>query len=288
MTSAALTAQDLLSLWERGERRQPVDCTALLLSAAMPQDSVEELLGKPVGCRDAALLDIREMLFGAHFSGVTTCPGCGEQIELSFDVADVRRPAGSAGTQSIRIGDENIEFRTPTTADLLSIAALHDVESAREALLRCCIAEPRRTLSPDAAALVIEEMARRDPQADVRLQVACPTCGNSWPEPFDIAAFLWIELATTARQLLSEVHLLASAYGWSEDEILRLSATRRAAYAEMIAGAISWRGSLRARSLRRLCGRACDRGSSRRRTTPRRSPRLSRSCGRARPRRVKS
>ena len=37
-----------------------------------------------------------------------------------------------------------------------------------------------------------------------------------------------------ARRLLLDVHQLASAYGWSEMEILSLSATRRNAYLEMV------------------------------------------------------
>ena len=45
---------------------------------------------------------------------------------------------------------------------------------------------------------------------------------------------LWAELEAVARRLAMEVHTLASAYGWSESEILSLSDARRRLYLEMV------------------------------------------------------
>ena len=53
---------------------------------------------------------------------------------------------------------------------------------------------------------------------------------------FDILSFFWGEIQICARRLLREVHALASAYGWTESEILSLSTTRRHAYLEMVGG----------------------------------------------------
>jgi len=36
--------------------------------------------------------------------------------------------------------------------------------------------------------------------------------------------------------LLDDIHLLASAYGWTEDEVLRLSPMRREAYVRRVLG----------------------------------------------------
>jgi hypothetical protein len=36
--------------------------------------------------------------------------------------------------------------------------------------------------------------------------------------------------------LLRDVHTLASAYGWKEDEVLHLTPARRHAYLELVAG----------------------------------------------------
>ncbi len=49
----------------------------------------------------------------------------------------------------------------------------------------------------------------------------------------DIGRFLWREVSVAARRMLAEVHLLASAYGWAERDILALCPVRRAAYLEL-------------------------------------------------------
>jgi hypothetical protein len=77
-------------------------------------------------------------------------------------------------------------------------------------------------------------MSNADPMADIHLALNCPSCEHKWMAPFDIVAFLWREISAAARRLLREVHTLASAYGWTESEILALSPVRRRAYLEMI------------------------------------------------------
>jgi len=68
----------------------------------------------------------------------------------------------------------------------------------------------------------------------VRLDLACPSCGHLGQAIFDISAIFWAEISAQARRLLREIHLLASAYGWREADILAMSARRRQAYLEMI------------------------------------------------------
>jgi hypothetical protein len=63
----------------------------------------------------------------------------------------------------------------------------------------------------------------------------CPACGHQWRALFDVAAFLWREIDAWAKRSLNEVHALASAYGWSQRDILSMSASRRRRYVSMIA-----------------------------------------------------
>jgi hypothetical protein len=58
----------------------------------------------------------------------------------------------------------------------------------------------------------------------------CEDCGAISPAPFDIRDFMWRELAASAERLLDEVHIIASAYGWSEHEILAMASARRGRY----------------------------------------------------------
>ncbi|PQM19966.1 hypothetical protein Sfr7A_29515 [Streptomyces xinghaiensis] len=82
---------------------------------------------------------------------------------------------------------------------------------------------------------IAEAAERADPAAEVTLHVTCPECGEATTAELDIASYLWTELDSWARDLLLDVHLLATAYGWSEPEILALSPLRRRYYLELCA-----------------------------------------------------
>jgi len=77
-------------------------------------------------------------------------------------------------------------------------------------------------------------MASADPLAEIRLKFDCAECAHQWNESLDIVAFMWLEIEARARRLLTEVHALAAAYGWTEREILSLSEPRRSLYLEMV------------------------------------------------------
>ncbi|WP_246619212.1 hypothetical protein [Streptomyces javensis] len=119
---------------------------------------------------------------------------------------------------------------------------------ARRALIARCIVSVHRSGRPvpadrlPAAELpepvqrrLAEAAERADPAADVTLNVACPECGEATRAELDIASYLWAELDHWARDLLLDVHLLATAYGWSEPQILALSPLRRRYYLELCA-----------------------------------------------------
>ena len=231
MTSYHLTPSELISVWESGDGPRPSRRILAMLSAAEPEAQAEELLAMPAGARDAELLALREALFGRELSGVTSCPACGEPIELTFDVDDVRADAPRIGEE---LSVHDVSFRLPTVSDLASIERMRDADAARDALLARCISQPVESLPADVIDAIVAKMAEADPQGDVRLDVVCPECAHTWREPFDIALFLWNEVAAAARHLLGDVHRLASAYGWSESEILALSPARRAAYLELV------------------------------------------------------
>jgi hypothetical protein len=234
---AAPTQSDLLGMWERGEG-QPVWQRALVLLG-----NADEANTLPIGRRDALLLVLRERLFGNTFTGVTSCPSCAEEIELTFDSSEVRRDAAEPPA-SFLLSTHGYELglRLPRTSDVACLADAPDLAAARATLFaRCMISATYDGRPVDVMALPGEvldaaaaAMAKLDPQADVTLDMTCPSCAHAWLEPFDVVTFLWTELAATARRALRDVHRLASAYGWSEREILALSPPRRNAYLEMV------------------------------------------------------
>jgi hypothetical protein len=84
-------------------------------------------------------------------------------------------------------------------------------------------------------------MAERDPQAEIELDLECPSCATPFGVVFDTATFLLQELDARAARLLEEVHALAFHYHWSEREILAMAPTRRERYLTLLADAL--RGS---------------------------------------------
>ncbi len=236
-----LSAAALLEVWERGLGRPLPGRALVLLAAALPEASIEELAGLPLGRRDAFLLQLRERLFGPDLTAVAQCPSCGEQVESTFRVDHVRLasdPAPEATITADILGYRAV-FRLPTTRDLLALA---DARTARESLLARCVIGVRAaggdevmvaSLPEDVVAGIAARMAAADPQAEIALALACPVCNHRWSAMFDIAGFLWKELHAWALQTLRDVHSLARAYGWREADVLELSPTRRRFYLEL-------------------------------------------------------
>jgi hypothetical protein len=227
----ALSASELLSVWEIGSRQVPLQRALTMLAVACPEISSESLAGLTIGQRDARLLALREMTFGSEITGVTDCPECGETIELSFNSSDLRplNETEPPNELAVKSNGSKVRFRLPTGADLLAA-------SDAEQLFERCLLNGGDKLTENVRAAVAERMSSADPMADIQLALNCPNCEHKWAPPFDIVAFFWREISAAARRLLREVHALASAYGWRESEILSLSPARRRAYLEIASG----------------------------------------------------
>jgi hypothetical protein len=239
----APSAAALLVAWERGRSQVPVERGLTLLALACPGIPPDDLARCPVGGRDGELLALRRRLFGSRLAALGDCPACGERLELDFDVeqvevAGVPVPADGFG---LRVDGFELRFRLPDSLDLLHALTEDEPEACRRLLLDRCLLAARLGEHDRAAAEVpvavadrlVEAMAEVDPQADVRLALACPACGEQWQATFDIVAFLWSELAAWAERTVRDVHALASAYGWSESELLAMHPERRRLYLEL-------------------------------------------------------
>lgn len=232
-----ISATSLLQVWERGQLQAPVEKALTLLAAAYPDATREELAMLSIGRRDASLLTLREQLFGSQLSSLTDCPACGEQLELNFNVADIRAHSPAA-TESLSLCESGyeLELRLPNSFDLLRLANCSTIGEMRSRLFEQCVTHGPDELPVEIVNLAIARMGEADPQADVEVDLSCPECRHVWQTGFDIVTYLWSELHTWAGQMLREVHLLASSYGWSEADILNMSAPRRRGYLEMLAG----------------------------------------------------
>jgi hypothetical protein len=239
-----LSQADCLALWESGQRLHPLDQGLLAVHAAFPELSSDSVADWPLGRLNRALAELRCGCFGRWLRGWTACERCGDKLEFEVDGAAL---AEGEGPSTVSIGStiqvEGQAFRLPTTRDLARIAGEVDASEATMRLLEVCAVDEGRhgpthsSKWTDAQMEVIgESMARADPMAEILLHFDCPQCSYSFDKALDLAAFLWSEVEGRAKRLLLDVHLLASAYGWSETEILSMNPMRRSFYLEMVRG----------------------------------------------------
>ncbi|MGA8572456.1 MAG: hypothetical protein ACLP7A_05330 [Desulfobaccales bacterium] len=229
----ALSSSDFLHLWERGSRLHPLDQALLALGAALPEVPSQVLADWPLGRRNAALAELLRICFGAALRSWVACPQCRERLEFELD-AQLLASGDAADQQPVMV--KGREFRLPSSRDLAAIAHESDPRRASLRLLQICSADTVDAADWPEAELdeVGEQLAQADPLAETRLTLRCTTCGHAWEEPLDLGSYVWMEIEARARRLLWEIHALASAYGWSEAEILGLSEQRRTLYLEMV------------------------------------------------------
>jgi hypothetical protein len=226
-----INAASLLAAWEAAASLPISRRPTVLLASVLPERSADEWAERPLGERDNALLRLRESLFGSRLDTIGYCVKCGETMEAQLRTGDLRMLFAGADFFDYQAGSSTVRFRVPSDADLT--AALESQDPRRMLLQRCVPSFDQ--LDPTVINHIIAAMAECDPQADVQIQLSCPACGEPQSLSFDIGSYLWSDLSDWARRLLADVHALASAYGWSEADILGMSAFRRRLYLQMIA-----------------------------------------------------
>jgi hypothetical protein len=236
----SLSQADCLALWESGRALHPLDQGLLAVQTAFPESRHESLADWPLGRRNRALAELHCASFGRWLRGWTACEQCAGQLEFQVDGHTLL--ASGAERVPERIAYAGSEFRLPTSRDLAVISNESDTSAAILQLLQqCLIANSKGSAgtlcdawSDDALEAIGERMSEADPLAEILLHFDCPACGCAFEESLDLPSFLWAQMESRARRLLLDVHELASAYGWSETEILSLNAARRNAYLEMV------------------------------------------------------
>lgn len=233
-----LPAAVLLELWERGSS-QPAPLAAVSLLSAATGEEPSAIARLPVGERDVRLLRVYRALRGRRVEGVSSCPACNETVEAAFDV-DALVDAVHERTDTITCSAKPFRatLRLPSTEDLLAVSSMESRADMREALLRRCVIDAWRGKKKISAAALPDAfldkaeaaMERADPAGDVRFVLTCPACAHEWEVALDAASFVWNEVSALAQRVAADVHLLASAYGWREADILAMSTARRQLY----------------------------------------------------------
>jgi hypothetical protein len=217
---------------------RPALVTAVISACAEPP-AAEYWWQRSVSERTHALLRLlRESEGGDTVALTLRCEaaGCGERLEIELPHAAFAMPA-PAPIDVPRDDGGMLTLRRPTGDDLRAWRASPPAtrEQALAAMLdRLRVAgEPR----PGDAARAAAALAEADQLVDFTVRCACPACGHDAEHDVDLEGLVLFRLAARQRQLLRDVHTLASHYGWTESEILTVPPARRARYLELIEAA---------------------------------------------------
>ena len=221
----SLTAEELLLASER-LRGEPLPVRAAALLTLGARTTMEEAMALPLGERDGRLLALRTATFGRTLTAVSACPQCGERCEMEIDAEAFE------GETRAEVEAFGVRLRVPNGYDAL--AAITSDDPRHALLTRCVVAGDSSALDGEAVAVIETELERADPRADIRLALVCPRCGAAWENALDITAFFWGEIRAASAQLAYEVHTLAAAYGWREQEILAMTPWRRQLYVDLV------------------------------------------------------
>jgi hypothetical protein len=243
-TMRALAGELLLVAWEEGAPEHDLGRALTLLSIALPDADREQLGALPIAQRNLLLLCLHGLTFGPLLNVFGVCPKCAEQFEFAVPAAEMaaRLEGQSPGSRMAwREAGRQYRLRAVTTDDLLATLGVPEAAAAQDLLLAGCLevspAEPGEPGEPGgstALAAVLPRFEQLNAAAELRCWIECPGCSARELLDLDVARFLWMEVRNGARRLLGEIHELASAYGWSERDIVGMGAGRRAAYLEML------------------------------------------------------
>lgn len=233
-----LTGEVELSILEAGRDRRsvPQRVTAVLTAA------LAELGGAAVEAETVRALSVADRQYlmrrlavevGIEESWIAAgCPQCGASFDIPVRHAELPvKPAGEGypfATVDTSLGP--VRFRVPDGADQEAVAGIGDPREARRALAARCAESLPGELSDedlDRAEAALEAVA---PEVVTRAQAACPDCG----EAAEVHLDPYVCLGAANSGLFLDVHALASAYHWSEKEILAMPRERRRLYLSLV------------------------------------------------------
>ncbi|MBL4537974.1 MAG: hypothetical protein JKP96_04830 [Oceanicaulis sp.] len=242
------TAEDLMTLVERGSGLNVLDRTRLLLSFLHPEESPGSLDGLPLGECDRRLLEARAQRFGSTTVLTCRCGSCDSDYELPIDLAAIL-DYGAAGpvneAVSVCCGSKTYQVSPVRFMELDAIALEPKAEERERMLLRAAVKSVQSSdgaLAPVAPSRIPKShrvalskaLDQADPLAVIVFPMTCSVCGTDWAPRLEPADLLWRDLEQECSEIIDDVRVLAQTFGWRELDILTMSPVRRRAYSKRL------------------------------------------------------
>jgi hypothetical protein len=240
-------ARTLLDAWDGGALLPVFERGPWLVDRLGLAPAGVEAADLTVGACDLLLVELRAQLFGPTVEAVATCAGCGDDTEWHLRLDDIwphrsARPLqpDDAGEVEVEVDGRRLRCRCPSNRDLAELARIEPAHRPAAFVERCVLGPVNAAAGAmtfdqgsvdDVVASLATALADHDPGAAALVELRCP-CGASNVEELDMRTFLWSELSVWAEHTLTEIHQLASSYGWGEPDILAIPRRRRRAYLE--------------------------------------------------------
>ena len=164
------------------------------------------------------------------------CATCGHDVDMPVTLSGAPRKAANSDFPAISVATSlgRRRFEAPNGAHEEALARTVGGDPARRLLALCGLADTARADAEAFSAedLVLIETAFDEACPDIAdaVSAACPSCQATIEARIDPLQFAF----PPPKTVLREVHAIAAAYHWSEEEILALPSSRRVAYAELI------------------------------------------------------
>lgn len=191
-----------------------------------------------VADRDVLLAAVYERTYGSMIESTLECSSCSASFVLDFSLPDLvakvyqaREQVGvSRQADGTYLLPNGCCFRLPTARDEMDVLGMSIAEVDKALLSRCLIEGDVQT-HRHAVEQAMEQLA---PAVDLDLDACCPECDALQAIRFNLQSYLLEALLQDRARLAREVHRLATAYGWSLNEILSLTRMQRRTHVKLI------------------------------------------------------
>jgi hypothetical protein len=189
--------------------------------------------------RDSLLAAIYKKTYSDLLQSTIHCASCNVPFDLDFSLSALINHIQQSNNQDIVFEvkeqsqyelPDGTSFRLPTGEDELSVEGLSAQSSIVFLLERCVQIGDINFVGQQ----VQEAMAQIAPVLATEILAHCPECGQEQEVYFDMQSFLLSRLIQEKKQILWEVHRLASVYHWTHSEIINLPRSLRKNYVSLI------------------------------------------------------